>query len=264
MKKRLNWANIYLIFMFVFLYLPIFYLAFYSFNSGDTMTSFEGFSLQWYQELFKDKEMLNIILNTFFVALVSAMISTLIGIVGALTIYSIKSKRLKMLVESVNTILIVSPDVIIGISFLLLFTLIGLKLGLVTVLIAHIAFNVPVVVIMILPRLQTMNKNLINAASDLGANSRVILSQIILPTIFPGILAGFLTAFTYSLDDFVVTFFVTGNGFTTLSVNIYTTARQGISLEINALSTIIFLITFTLALVYYFINMKMLSSGGKR
>ncbi len=261
MDKNKILSKLFLIVMFVFLYTPILYLVIFSFNSGETMNGMSGFSLQWYHELFTDKDLFNILLNTFLVALVSALISTIIGVLGALTIFGIKSKKKRLVVESLNSILLVSPDVIIGISFLLLFTVINIPLGFLSVIIAHIAFSVPVVVIMVLPKLETMDSNLIDAARDLGANEYEVYNQIILPLISSGIVAGFLTAFTYSLDDFAVTFFVTGNGFSTLSVDIYATARQGISLEINALSTIIFIVTFTLAIGYYLYEIKV---GGKK
>ncbi len=246
--------------LFAFLYIPIFYLIVYSFNAGETMNSFDGFSLQWYYELFTDKRLFDIILNTFLVALISSLISTVIGIFGALTIFNIKNRSTRSFVESLNSILLVSPDVIIGISFLLMFTFTSIPLGFYSVVLAHIAFSVPVVVIMVLPKLDTMDYNLINAAKDLGASDKDIYSKVIFPLITPGILAGFLTAFTYSLDDFAVTFFVTGNGFNTLSVDIYATARQGISLEINALSTIIFIVTIAFAIIYYIYETKF--SGG--
>ena len=153
-----------------------------------------------------------------------------------------------------NNILLVSPDVIIGSSFLLLFTLVGYQLGFMSVLLSHIAFSIPIVVLMVLPSLEEMNSSMIKAAQDLGANWWQILTHVILPNIVPGILAGFFMAFTYSLDDFAVTFFVTGNGFTTLSVEIYSRARQGISLEINALSALLFIGALLLVLGYYYIS----------
>ena len=152
--------------------------------------------------------------------------------------------------------MIVSPDVIIGASFLILFTMLGVKLGYTSVLLSHVAFSVPIVVIMVLPKLQEMSPSLIDAALDLGANKWDILSKVVIPFITPGIFAGFFMALTYSLDDFAVTFFVTGNGFSTLSVEIYSLARRGISLEINALSTLLFLFTVVLVIGYYFINRR--------
>lgn len=256
MNKKGKLANIYLIFVFVILYAPIFYLMYYSFNSGGTMREFEGFTLEWYKEVFKDTRLLIIVLNTLVIALLSAAISTIIGVLGALAISYMKRKQVKNSLLALNNVLIVSPDVIIGASFLILFTIVGIKLGFTSVLMSHIAFSIPIVVIMVLPKLQEMSPTLIDAARDLGASGWDVLTKVILPFITPGIFAGFFMALTYSLDDFAVTFFVTGNGFSTLSVEIYSRARQGVSLSINALSTIIFLVTVVLVIGYYFINKK--------
>ncbi|WP_435168655.1 ABC transporter permease [Paenibacillus glycanilyticus] len=254
--KTAKLSNVYLIAVFIILYAPIFYLIFYSFNSGGAMRNFEGFTLEWYQEVFADTRLLIIVLNTFVIALLSSAISVIFGIAGALAIHYVRRRQPKNTLLSLNNVLIVSPDVIIGASFLIMFTIIGIKLGFVSVLLSHIAFSVPIVVIMILPRLQEMSSTLIDAARDLGASSWHVLTRVIIPFIKPGIFAGFFMALTYSLDDFAVTFFVTGNGFSTLSVEIYSRARQGIALSINALSTLIFLFTILLVIGYYFINQR--------
>jgi spermidine/putrescine transport system permease protein len=256
MKKKFKLSNLYLILVFAILYAPIFYLMFYSFNAGGTMHNFDGFTLDWYKEVFADTRLLIIVLNTLVIALLSALISTVLGVFGALAIHEVKRRRTKNTLLSFNNILIVSPDVIIGASFLIMFTIIGIKLGFVSVLLSHIAFSVPIVVIMVLPKLQEMSPTLIDAARDLGASQWNVLTKVILPFITPGIFAGFFMALTYSLDDFAVTFFVTGNGFSTLSVEIYSMARQGISLTINALSTLLFLFTILLVIGYYFITQR--------
>lgn len=254
MEKLSKPARIYLAIVFLILYAPIFYLIFYSFNSGGTMSSFEGFTLEHYAAVFNDTRLIIIVLNTVIIALLSALISTAIGVLGAIGIVFIRNRKMRNAVLSLNTILIVSPDVIIGASFLILFTLVGIKLGFASVLISHIAFSIPIVVIMVLPKLMEMSDSLIDAATDLGASKRDILTRVIIPYIKPGIFAGFFLALTYSLDDFAVTFFVTGNGFATLSVEIYSMARAGITLTINALSALIFLVTIGLVLGYYFFN----------
>lgn len=256
MEARGKLSNIYLIIVFAILYAPIFYLVFYSFNSGGSMRNFESFTFEWYQEVFADTRLLIIVLNTFIIALLSSVISTILGIAGAIAIHLTKKYQPKNALLSLNNVLIVSPDVIIGASFLILFTIIGIKLGFTSVLLSHIAFSVPIVVIMVLPKLQEMSPTLIDAARDLGASSWNVLTKVIMPYIKPGVFAGFFMALTYSLDDFAVTFFVTGNGFSTLSVEIYSRARQGISLSINALSTLIFLFTIVLVIGYYFINQR--------
>ncbi|WP_153126738.1 ABC transporter permease [Peribacillus tepidiphilus] len=256
MKRNGKLSTLYLAIVFIILYAPIFYLVYYSFNSGGTMYGFEGFTLDWYKEVFQDTRLLIIVLNTLIIALLSAAISTIIGVFGAIGIMYVKSRQMKNTLLSLNNVLIVSPDVIIGASFLILFTIIGIKLGFTSVLLSHIAFSIPIVVIMVLPKLQEMSPTLIDAALDLGASRWDVLTKVILPFISPGIFAGFFMALTYSLDDFAVTFFVTGNGFTTLSVEIYSMARQGISLNINALSTLLFLFTIVLVIGYYFINQR--------
>lgn len=266
MTKINKSAKIYLAFVFVILYAPIFYLIFYSFNSGGTMTNFDSFTLEHYAAIFEDKRLIIILFNTIIVALLSALVSTAIGVLGALAITFMRNQAMRRAVLSLNNILIVSPDVIIGASFLILFTMIGMKLGFMSVLVSHIAFSIPIVVIMVLPKLQEMNPSLIDAAIDLGASKREVLTRVIIPFIKPGIFAGFFLALTYSLDDFAVTFFVTGNGFSTLSVEIYSMARTGITLTINALSGLIFIITIVLVIGYYAISRKTKAAflGGRK
>lgn len=256
MAKRNKFPKIYLAVVFLILYAPIFYLIFYSFNSGGGMSNFESFTWEHYAAVFEDKRLIVIVLNTIIIALLSALLSTAIGVLGALAIYFMRNKAMRNAILSINSILMVSPDVIIGASFLILFTMIGIKLGFASVLLSHIAFSIPIVVIMVLPKLQEMSSTWIDAALDLGATKRDVLTRVILPFIQPGVFAGFFLALTYSLDDFAVTFFVTGNGFSTLSVEIYSMARTGITLTINALSGIIFIITITLVLGYYLISRK--------
>ena len=258
MKKNL-FSKIYLTIVFIILYAPIFYLIFYSFNKGGTMNKFTGFTWEHYQTLWSDTRLIIIVLNTFLLAFLSALIATMIGTFGAMAIYYTKRRQSRTTLLSLNNILLVSPDVIIGASFLIFFTMIGnlfsnFSLGFISVLLSHVAFSIPIVVLMVLPKLQEMNDSMIRAALDLGANYRQVLMRIILPFLSPGLIAGYFMAFTYSLDDFAVTFFVTGNGFSTLSVEIYSRARQGISLEINALSTLVFIFSMLLVVGYYFIS----------
>ncbi|MEK0317051.1 ABC transporter permease [Cohnella sp. 56] len=253
-SRRLQSA--YLIVVFAVLYAPIAYMVFYSFNSGGTMHGFEGFTLEYYGEVFQDARLLIIVLNTVVVALLSSTISTILGVVGALAIMRARTRRSRNALLSMNNVLIVSPDVIIGASLLVMFTMAGIRLGFTSVLLSHIAFSVPIVVLMVLPKLQEMSPTLIDAARDLGATGWQVLSRVVVPFIKPGIFAGFFMALTYSLDDFAVTFFVTGNGFSTLSVEIYSRARQGVSLSINALSALIFLFTLLIVLGYYVLNRR--------
>ncbi len=263
-SKTSKFGKFYLVFIFLLLYIPIIYLIMYSFSKGTTMNNFQGFTLKHYGTLFNDKRMLAIFLNTILIALLSSLISTIIGTIGAFNISNAKRKRTKQMLLSLNSILLVSPDVIIGASFLIFFTALSVPLGFWSVLLSHIAFEIPIVLLMVLPRLNEMSPSLINAAKDLGASSTQILSDIVIPFIQPGIISGFFMAITYSLDDFAVTFFVTGNGFTTLSVEIYSRARQGIDLEINALSGIMFVFSLVLVVVYYFIESHNRSRSTKK
>lgn len=251
-------SKIFLAFALFILYFPIFYLMYYSFNSAGNMNHFESFTLDHYISVFQNKRLMVIIVNTLAVALIAASISTIIGICGALGIHYMRNKKIKVGLLTLNNILMVSSDVVIGSSFLILFTVIGhytgMGLGFWSVLISHIAFCVPIVVLLVLPKLYDMNQSLINASYDLGASTYQTISKVVIPQILPGAIAGFFMALTYSLDDFTVSFFVTGNGFSVLSVEIYSMARKGISMEINAISTLLFVLVMTIILIYYFIS----------
>ncbi len=217
------------------------------------MNGFTGFTWEYYGQVFSDSRLILILVETFLLAFLSALLATIIGTLGAIFIDQSRSKRQNTLL-SLNNILMVSPDVMMGASFLILFTVLGFRLGFSSVLLSHIAFSIPIVVLMVLPRLKEMNQDMIHAAFDLGASYWQMLKEVMLPYLTPSIIAGYFMAFTYSLDDFAVTFFVTGNGFSTLSVEIYSRARRGISLEINALSTIVFIFSILLVIGYYFIS----------
>lgn len=251
-KGKFKWSNLYIIAVFIILYLPIGYLIAYSFNSAGNMSEFTGFTLEHYQTLFADQRLLSFIMNTFIIALLSAIIATAIGTFGAIAIYYARLNSQRQFLLNTNNILMVTPDVMMGASFLILFSsILPLRLGFWSVLLAHVAFSIPIVVLMILPRLYEMNPNMIAAAQDLGATHWQILSRVVIPSIVRGIVSGFFMAFTYSLDDFAVTFFVTGNGFSTVSIEVYSRARTGISLEINALSTLMFVLALALVFGYY-------------
>ncbi len=257
MRKNFSWATIYIVLIFILMYLPIAYLIFYSFNAGGDMSGFTEFTLEHYQTLFSDKRLLSYIANTFIVALSSALIATIIGTFGALAIFFSRRSKSSQVTMQFNNVLMVTPDVMMGASFLILFsTVIPVTLGFWSVLIAHVAFSIPIVVLMVLPKCYEMNLNMITAAQDLGATQWQTLTRVILPSILKGIVAGFFMAFTYSLDDFAVTFFVTGAGFSTVSIEVYSRARTGISLEINALSTLMFILALLLVFGYYRIQIS--------
>src|SRR5690625_2188187 len=175
-EKKLTWSSIYLFFVFLLLYAPIGYLIYYSFNEGGTMNEFTGFTWEHYQSVFEDSRLIRIAFDTLRVALLSALFSTIIGTLGAIGIYYANKKQWRNTLLGFNNILLVSPDVIIGASFLIFFTLVGFRLGFYSVLLSHIAFSIPIVVLMVLPKLQEMNDSMITAARDLGANSFQVLS----------------------------------------------------------------------------------------
>ena len=251
------YGKLYIGILVALLYAPIIFLMIYSFNSAGNMIHFDGFTLEHYKSLFQNDRLMSVIFNTIAVALIAASVSTVIGTMGAIALYHLRNKKMKVSLLTLNNVLMVSSDVVIGASFLIMFTAIGhitgLGLGFTTVLVSHIAFCIPIVVIIVLPRLYEMNDNMLLAARDLGANEYQVLSNIMLPQLLPGILGGFFMALTYSLDDFTVSFFVTGNGFSVLSVEVYAMARKGISMEINAISTLLFVVILIGVVGYYFV-----------
>ncbi|PTJ75767.1 ABC transporter permease [Staphylococcus kloosii] len=251
------YGKLYIVILVALLYAPIIFLMIYSFNSAGNMIHFDGFTLEHYKSLFQNDRLMSVIFNTIAVALIAASVSTVIGTMGAIALYHLRNKKMKVSLLTLNNVLMVSSDVVIGASFLIMFTAIGhitgLGLGFTTVLVSHIAFCIPIVVIIVLPRLYEMNDNMLHAARDLGANEYQVLSNIMLPQLLPGILGGFFMALTYSLDDFTVSFFVTGNGFSVLSVEVYAMARKGISMEINAISTLLFVVILIGVVGYYFV-----------
>ncbi|ARJ51540.1 ABC transporter permease [Staphylococcus lutrae] len=252
------YGKFYLFILLVLLYLPIFYLILYSFNRAGNMIHFEGFTWEHYQTLFANTRLLQVVFNTIAVALLAASLATIIGIFGALLLYQLRNQTLKISLLTLNNVLMVSSDVVIGASFLIMFTalghLTGFGLGFTSVLISHIAFCIPIVVIIVLPKLYEMNDSIMNAARDLGASEFQLLSKVVIPHIMPGIIGGFFMALTYSLDDFTVSFFVTGNGFSVLSVEVYSMARRGVSMEINAISTILFALIMVGLIVYQLVQ----------
>lgn len=252
------YGKVYIGILVTLLYAPIIFLMIYSFNSAGNMIHFDDFTLEHYKSLFQNDRLMSVIFNTIAVALIAASVSTVIGTMGAIALYHLRNKKMKVSLLTLNNVLMVSSDVVIGASFLIMFTAIGhftgLGLGFTTVLVSHIAFCIPIVVIIVLPRLYEMNDNMLSAARDLGANEYQMLSNIMLPQLLPGILGGFFMALTYSLDDFTVSFFVTGNGFSVLSVEVYAMARKGISMEINAISTLLFLVILIGVVGYYVIQ----------
>jgi spermidine/putrescine transport system permease protein len=222
----------------VFFYAPLLILIIFSFNEGRSM-NFTGFSFKWYKELFFNSSKLwGSFSNTLIIALVSALVSTLIGTLGAIGIYW-HHFRMKKYLEVISYLPIILPEIIIGVSMLMFFAGAGMPLGLFTIIIAHITFNIPYVLFIVMARLAEFDYTVIEAAYDLGAGEMDALLKVILPMSMPGILSGFLMAITLSIDDFVITFFVTGPGASTLPLHIYSMLRFGLSPVINSLSVVL-------------------------
>jgi spermidine/putrescine transport system permease protein len=224
----------------MFLYLPILLLIIYSFNDSKYRGKWNGFTLKWYKELFRDQTVAEALYNTFAIAILAAIIATIIGTISAVAIHKMKP-RWKSIFMNVTYLPVMNPDIVIGISLLALFAAIKIRLGFITLLLAHITFNIPYVILAVLPKLRQLNPYLEEAALDLGATPSQAFFKVILPEIMPGVITGLLLAFTLSLDDFMVSFFTTGSGVNTLSIKVYSMTKTGVTPKINALSTLLFI-----------------------
>jgi spermidine/putrescine transport system permease protein len=238
----------YLLIILAFLYAPIIVLACYSFNSSRSRGVWSGFTLKWYQLMFQDRQILSSLYYSLVIGLSAALIATAIGTIAAFGIHHLK-KLPKATIMNLTYLPVLNPDIVTGISFMLLFIFLRLRLGFLTLLLSHITFNIPYVILSVLPKIKQLNNNLFEAALDLGARPIQAFRKIIFPEILTGVLTGFLLAFTLSLDDFVISFFNTGSGVSTLSITIYSMARRGINPKINALSTLMFGSVLTLLVV---------------
>lgn len=244
------WQRCYLFAVFAFLYAPIVVLIVFSFNEGKTRGSWDGFSLIWYEALFQDEEVLSAVRNTFTVAIVTTAVSTTVGTLGAIGLsqYLFKTRRR---ILALNQVPIINPDIVMAVGLMVLYRSLNLDFGLLTLTLAHIAFTVPYVVLSVLPKLKQMPAALPEAAMDLGATPWQTLWRVVIPQIRPGIITGALIAFTLSIDDFVISFFTTGNGVETVSTMVFSMARRGINPVINALSTLMFVMMLGLLVITY-------------
>ncbi len=249
--------------MFIFLYAPIAVMIVFSFNSSRSTYIFESFSLKWYGELFSSSTTLNALKNTLILAALSAMIATLLGTLAAVGIFNMRSKLAKSAMMTVTNIPMMNPDVVTGVSMMLLFVFIGRLMGAAqnlnfyTILIAHITFNLPYVILNVLPKLRQTDKNLVEAAQDLGCTARSAFYKVVLPNISSGIVSGFIMAFTLSLDDFVISYFTNGIGFQTLPLLIYNqTTKKTVKPDIYALSSVIFFAILILLIIVNLIQAR--------
>ena len=245
-KGRRNLSGVYIALMLLFLYLPIFVLIVFSFNSSKGY-SWTGFSWKWYKELFSNELILHSLKNTLIVAAIASIVATVLGAAAAVGVFSMKNKALKSTINSVTNLPLVSPEIVMGSSLMLLFSFARMSGGFLSLVIAHISFCVPSVYFSVLPKLRQMNGNLYEAALDLGCTPPKAFMKVVIPEIMPGVITGFLMAFTYSLDDFVVSYFTAGN-VQTLSITIYSMVKKRVSPEINALSTILFVVVLMILL----------------
>lgn len=247
-KEKRSFGKILMVLTLIFFYLPIVYMVIFSFNSGKSLTSFSGFSLRWYRHMMESHTMMESLYTTFSIALIATAISTVMGTISAIGLS--KSKKIVQdLMEQVNNLPMMNPEIVTAIGFMLLFITFRVEKGYVTMLLAHIAFCIPYVMLSVMPKIRSLDPNLADAAMDLGATPWRALTKVIVPQIMPGIVSGALIAFTMSIDDFIISYFVTGGGVKNLSITVYTMSKR-VNPSINAISTlVVLLITAVLVLI---------------
>ena len=245
-KARRLPSLIYIALIIAFLYLPILVMILYSFNDGSATGAFTGFTLKWYGSVFENEAIIDALILTISVAVISTIVSTVLGTVAAIGINS-SSKRWQSAVSNITYVPMLNPDIVTGISMMLLFVLSGINRGYGTMLIAHSTFSLPYVIFSVLPKLKQLENNTVEAALDLGAKPSYAVRKIVIPQIMPGIVTGALLAFTMSIDDFVISLFASGK--TNLSKYVYSAAKLGVKPEINAISTIVFVSNIKLLII---------------
>ncbi|MBC5661076.1 extracellular solute-binding protein [Anaerosacchariphilus sp. NSJ-68] len=247
-KGKRTFGKILMILAIAFFYLPILYMVIFSFNDGKSLTAFTGFSLRWYKHMLESREMMEALYTTFTVAIIATLISTVVGTIAAIGLS--KSKKIvRDVMNQVNNFPMMNPEIVTAIGFMLLFITFKIEKGYATMLLAHIAFCIPYVMLSVMPKIKSLDPNLANAAMDLGATPWQALTKVIVPEITPGIFSGALIAFTMSVDDFIISYFVTGGGVKNLSIVVYTMSKR-INPSINAISTlVVVIITIVLVLI---------------
>ncbi len=248
---RQIWQNFYMVIIMLFLYAPIVTMIVLSFNRSKSRNQWGGFTLEWYTQMFASRNITNALYNTLVIAFLSALIATVIGTAASIAINSMKPLP-KTIFMGVTNIPMLNADIVTGISLMLAFIAFGISLGFQTVLIAHITFNIPYVILSVMPKLKQTSRFTYEAAMDLGAGPVSAFFRVVFPDILPGVLSGFLLAFTMSLDDFIITHFTRGAGINTLSTLIYSEVRRGIKPSMYALSSVIFVVVLALLLISNF------------
>ncbi|MEG2138364.1 MAG: ABC transporter permease [Oscillospiraceae bacterium] len=259
MKKNGVLNRFFMLLVGLFLYAPIFVLIVFSFNATKSRTVWAGFTLDWYGKLFQNTRIMDALTTTLLVSVLAAIIATLLGTMAAIGFFSMK-RRPRTLCMTVNNIPMTNADIITGVSLMLLFVflgkLLGFNQGFGTLLMAHITFDIPYVILSVLPKLRQLDPNIYEAAEDLGASGFYAFRKVILPEIAPGVINGMMIAFTMSIDDFVISYFTAGSQVSTLAMEVYSMARRKVSPEINALSTLMFLTVLTLLVIVNVRQMK--------
>lgn len=249
MRNSKSWlSRSYIALVMIFLYAPIAVMIVFSFNDSKSRSHWAGFSWRWYERLMTNDMVLKALTITLVVAAISAVVATLLGTAAAIGIYAMK-KGSRTMVMNFTYLPVVNPEIVMGVSLMLLFVLCSVNLGFVTLIIAHITFNLPYVILSVMPKLRQMDHHIYEAALDLGCTPFQGFIKVMLPEIMPGIMTGFLMAITFSLDDFNISYFVSGDRWQTLPVYIYSMTRRRISPEVNALSTIIFIIVLLVLII---------------
>ena len=247
-KGKRPFGKVLMVLMIIFFYLPIAYMIIFSFNDGKSLTSFTGFSLRWYQHMLESQDMKEALYTTFSVAILATVISTIAGTIAAIGLSKSK-KVIRNLMDQVNNLPMMNPEIVTAIGFMLLFITFKVEKGYMTMLLAHIAFCIPYVMLSVMPKIKQLDPNLADAAMDLGATPWQALRKVIVPQIMPGIISGGLIAFTMSIDDFIISYFVTGGGVKNLSIIVYTMSKR-VNPSINAISTcMVLIITFMLLVI---------------
>jgi len=265
MKKTAG--NVFIALIYILLYAPLLVMVFFSFNSAKSTSVFQGFSLKWYRELFSSSNTITALQNTLILAVTSAVIATIIGTAAAVYIYYVRSKAWKNTLDMVTNIPMMNPDIVTGVSLMLLFVFVGRLLGLSnslsfgTLLIAHITFNLPYVILNVLPKLNQTDPYLMQAAQDLGSTPLQAFFKVVMPAIMPGIMSGALMSFTLSLDDFVISYYTTGSSFQTLPLLIFSMTKKTVKPDMYALSSLIFLTVLVLLLI---VNISQIKAEKKQ
>ena len=263
MKKHKLLSNLYTWLVMLFLYAPIIVLIVFSFNDSKSRNTWSGFTLRWYRDLFHDEEIIHALVLTLVVAFVSSVIATLLGTAAAIGIHNMKPISRRMIM-SVTNLLNINPEIVTGVSLMLLFVGINMEFGFTTLILSHIVFCVPYVILNVMPKLRQMNTSLCEAAMDLGCNQLQVFRKVVIPEITPGIITGFLMAFTYSIDDFVISYFTYGAKAQTLSITIFSMTRRKVSPEVNALSAIIFVVVLIVLLIVNIVDIKKHKKEARR